>query len=97
MFTYPYVNNRIANWSQCLDGYEYVEGNQTIGSAVSSSKFQGSTDLPFVEPATFSIATSENAPRNGRGAVEVTDYHSIPFGYQVVPSGSFFPHTLVRN
>lgn len=95
--TYPYVNNRIANWSQCLDGYDYVEGNQTIGSAVSSSKFQGSTDLPFVEPATFSIATSENAPRNGRGAVEITDYHSIPTGYQLVPSGSFFPHTLVRN
>ena len=92
-----FIDTRIANWANCLNGNRYVEGNQTVGEAVQASQFTYTTDLPLLEPATLSLAMSSEAPRNSVNAVEITDYHNIPPGYLTVPSSTFFPVSLIRN
>jgi len=91
------IDTRIANWANCLNGNEYIEGNQSVGPEVQASQFTYTTDLPLLEPATLSLAMSSSAPRNTANAIEITDYHSIPGGYLVVPSSTFFPVSLIRN
>jgi len=91
--TAPYINHDIANWSECLDGYSYVVGNQVQGSFASSGRFAGIKDLPIFDNNGEILSTllTQAAPTNLVGAREITDFGSIPAGYLVHPSDNYFP------
>ena len=95
--TYPYIDSRIANWANCLDGTTYID-QRNLGAAVTANSFSGTTVVSlFDTPALFETAKSESAPKNGAGAVEIVSYNSIPTGYLAHPSSGFFPTTLIRQ